>query len=136
VQSTGATSQADNLFGPEGPELSTQGDFTEANVFHVAPPWPSWQGKSGVQSYDLDSVGSIALTQITCFIDHFNKQECLLFCSMDRIFYLSRVCSAVSLLSLKKIVQYQFKAPVGYCRNLQFSNYTNRSPYPTRIGLQ
>ncbi len=36
----------------------------------------SWQGESGVQSFDLDGLGSIPaipLTQFTCFIDEFNK---------------------------------------------------------------
>jgi hypothetical protein len=39
-------------------------------------PWTSWQGESGVQSFDLDGVGSIPAippTQFTCFIDEFNK---------------------------------------------------------------
>jgi hypothetical protein len=42
----------------------------------LPPPWPSWHGKSGVQSFDLDGVGSIPAilpTQFTCFIDEFNK---------------------------------------------------------------
>ncbi len=42
----------------------------------VQPLWPSWQGESGVQSFDLDGVGSIPAippTQFTCFIDEFNK---------------------------------------------------------------
>ncbi len=49
----------------------------------LPPPWLSWQleGESWVQSYDLDAVGSILAmprsTEITCFVDHFNKQECL-----------------------------------------------------------
>ncbi len=37
--------------------------------------WLSWQGERGVQSFDLDGVGSIPvipLMQIT-FVDHFNK---------------------------------------------------------------
>jgi hypothetical protein len=40
------------------------------------PPWPSRQGESGVQSSDLDGVGSnpaIPPMQFTCFIDEFNK---------------------------------------------------------------
>jgi hypothetical protein len=40
------------------------------------PPYPSWQGESGVQSFDLDGVGSIPAippTQFTCCIDEFNK---------------------------------------------------------------
>ncbi len=42
----------------------------------IPPPWPSWQGESGVQSFDLDGVGSIPAippTQFTCFVDEFNK---------------------------------------------------------------
>ena len=40
------------------------------------------QSESGVQSYDLDGVGSIpAIPQrrLPAFVDHFNKQECFLF---------------------------------------------------------
>jgi hypothetical protein len=39
---------------------------------------PRWQGGSRVQSFDLDGVDSISAippTQITCFVDHFNKLE-------------------------------------------------------------
>ncbi len=42
----------------------------------VPPPWPSWQGESGVQSFDSDGAGSIPATpptQIICFVDEFNK---------------------------------------------------------------
>jgi hypothetical protein len=41
----------------------------------LPPPWLSLQGESGVQSFDLDGIGSIAAippTQITCFVDHGN----------------------------------------------------------------
>jgi hypothetical protein len=44
----------------------------------AVPPWLSWQGKSSVQSFDLDSMGSmpaIPPTQMTCFVDHYNKLE-------------------------------------------------------------
>ncbi len=44
----------------------------------IQPPWLSWQGESGFQSFDLDGVGSILAipqTQITCFVDLFNKLE-------------------------------------------------------------
>jgi hypothetical protein len=47
-----------------------------SNIYIRPPPWPSWQGESGVQSFDLDGVGSIPAippTQFTCFIDEFNR---------------------------------------------------------------
>ncbi len=60
---------------------STSNNATISSTLNVSPwpswpPWPSWQGESGVQSFDLDGVGSIPAispTQFTCFIDEFNK---------------------------------------------------------------
>jgi hypothetical protein len=51
-------------------------DWFQSMQENIPPPWPSWQGESGVRSFDLDGVGSIPAippTQFTCFIDEFNK---------------------------------------------------------------
>ena len=51
--------------------------ITADNERKIPPPWLSWKSESGVQPYDLNGVGSIPATptQITCFVDNFNKQE-------------------------------------------------------------
>jgi hypothetical protein len=45
------------------------------NMANQQPPWLGWQGESGFQSFDLDGVACHSLTQIPCFVDHFNKLE-------------------------------------------------------------
>ncbi len=57
------------------------------SVNRKPPPWLSWQGESGVQSFDLDGVGSIPTippTHFICFIDEFNKTSMMSSCSMVR----------------------------------------------------
>ncbi len=39
--------------------MATQSKNTAVQKRNNEAPWPSWQGKSGVPSYDLDGVGSI-----------------------------------------------------------------------------
>ena len=56
---------------------SRSGDMVTAYPC-TPPPWLRWQGENGVQSFDLNGVGSISAippTQIICFVDHFNKLE-------------------------------------------------------------
>ncbi len=65
--------------GLSGWEINGQDIIYKWRVL-IPPPWLSWQGKSyqGVQLFDLDGVGSIrsiSPTQITWFVDHFNKLE-------------------------------------------------------------
>jgi hypothetical protein len=82
-----------------GPRQRQRGPSSCCSCRPVAPVVTdsvSWQGESGVQSYDLDGVGH-APTQINCFVDHFNKQVCVCFVEViARVVRLQSNCCAVS----------------------------------------